>query len=138
MHIGGEYDQKSARITLYKEQNQSNFQNKTKTLEQSRNKKMNTRITQLMACAIAATSTLALQLEGAIEQRGGNKNRGTRVPDPETQNEATETHYENVDVPGPANWLWLGTDEYQAHTAVEKLDMLWGLMVPNNVEDGPQ
>jgi len=43
-----------------------------------------------------------------------------------------------VDEPGPENWLYLESDLYQAHTAAEKLEMLWGLMVPNGVEDGPQ
>ena len=92
-------------------------------------KKMNTK-TFLMACAIAATVTQALDLRGTSLQRG--------VKAPETQNEATETKYTNVDNPTEKNWLYLSTDEYQANTAAAKLDMLWGLMVPDGVEDGPQ
>ena len=92
---------------------------------------MNTRNTFLMACAIVATSTLAIELKGASKQKGGNKA-------PETQNVLTETHWEKVDNPGPKNWLYLSSDAYQAHTAAEKLTMLWDLMVPNSVEDGPQ
>ena len=90
---------------------------------------MNTK-TFLMACAVAATSTLALELRGASKQKGNKA--------PDTKNEATETNYINVDNPTEKNWLYLSSVEYQAHTAAEKLDMLWGLMVPNAVEDGPQ
>ena len=50
----------------------------------------------------------------------------------------TETKYSNVDDPTEKNWLYLSTDEYQDNTAAAKLDMLWGLMMPDGVEDGPQ
>ena len=90
---------------------------------------MNTK-TFLMACAVAATSTLAIEL------RAASKQRGNRAPD--SQNALTETKYSNVDNPTEKNWLYLSTEEYQDNTAAAKLDMLWGLMVPDGVEDGPQ
>ena len=106
-----------------------------KTKQKPKNKQETTKMftkTFLTACAVAATSTLAIELRTTLQQKG------TKVKAPETQNAATETKYTNVDDPTEKNWLYLSTDEYQAHTAAEKLDMLWGLMVPNGVEDGPQ
>ena len=92
---------------------------------------MNTK-TFLVACAVAATSTLAMEL------RAAGKQKGNRVKAPDSQNALTETKYSNVDDPTEKNWLYLSTDEYQENTAAAKLDMLWGLMVPDGVEDGPQ